>query len=170
MLQPAPHAPLPGSVLSLHTVVPRVKLSKLSIKKFGGDLTKRVTIWDSFNSSIHLNPSLSTVDKFNYLTSLVEASAAEAITDLTVTSANYEEAIATLRKRFGNPQLIVNRQMEALLGVSAVSSYLDIKGLRRLHNNVETHVRGLRALGVLAETYGGLLTSDLVNKIPPKFV
>ncbi len=143
-----------------------MKLPKLSIKKFGGDLTKWVTFGDSFHSLIHSNPSLSSVDKFNYLTLLVESSAAEAIAGLTITSANYEEAIATLRKRFGNPQLIVNRHMEALLGVTAGSSHLDIKGLRKLHDTVETHVRGLRALGVLAETYGGLLTSVLVNKLP----
>ena len=82
--------------------------------------------------------------------SLVESSAAEAIAGLTITSANYDEAIATLKKRFGNPQLIVNRHMEALLGVMAVPSHLDIKGLRKLHDTVEAHVRGLRALVVLS--------------------
>lgn len=160
--------PVPTTVPhpSMHAVVPQVKLPKLSIRKFSGDLTKWVTFWDSFNSAIHSNPSLSSVDKFNYLRSLVELSAAEAIAGLTITSANYDEAIATLKKRFGNPQLIVNRHMEALLGVTAVSSHLDIKGLRKLHDTVEAHVRGLRALGVPAESYGGLLTSVLVNKLP----
>ena len=54
---------------SAHTVVPRVKLLMLSIRKFYEDLTKWVPFWDSFNSSIHLNPALSTIDKFNYLMS-----------------------------------------------------------------------------------------------------
>jgi hypothetical protein len=58
-----------------------------------------VTFWDSFNSSIHTNPVLSGVDKFNYLTSLLESSAAKAIACLTLTAANYDEAIATLKKR-----------------------------------------------------------------------
>ena len=90
------------------------------------------------------------------------------IAGLAITSANYSEAIATLRKRFGNPQLIVNRHMEALLGVAAVPSHLNINRLRRLHDTVEAHVRGLHALGVPAESYGGLLTSVLVNKLPPE--
>ena len=38
------------------------------------------------------HPSLSPVDKFNYLTSVVESTAAEAIVGLTLTAANYEEA------------------------------------------------------------------------------
>ena len=152
--------------LPLHTAGPQVKLPKLSIRKFNGDLTKWVTFWDSFNSSIHTNPALSSVDKFNYLTSLLDSTAAEAIAGLTLTDANYGEAIATLKKRFGNPQLIVNRHMEALLSITAVATHHDVKGLRKLHDSVEAHVRGLRALGVPPDSYGGLLTSILVNKLP----
>ena len=87
---------------------PNVKLPKLSLRKFGGDLAKWATFWDVFESTIHNNPSLSPVDKFNYLKSVVESTAAEAIAGLTLTAANYEEAIATLNRRFGNKQLIVN--------------------------------------------------------------
>ena len=67
-----------------------------------------------------------------------------------------------------NPQLIINRHMEALLHVPSVPSHHDIKGLRRLHDSVEAHVRGLRALRVPAQSYGGLLTSVLINKLPPE--
>ena len=58
--------------------------------------------------------------------------------------------------------------MDALLGLPVVTSQHDLKGLRRLYDLVETHVRGLRALGVPAESYGGLLTSILMNKLPPE--
>ena len=156
-----PHAPA-------RTVTPHVKLPKLSMKKFNGDLTKWTTFWDSFSSSIDANPALSGIDKFNYLISLLESTAAEAIAGLTPTDANYEEAVATLKKRFGNPQLIINRHMEALLHVPGVSSHHDIRGLRKLHDSVEAHIRGLKALRVPAQTYGGLLTSVLVNKLPPE--
>ena len=151
-----------------HTVTPYVKLPKLSMKKFNGDLTKWTTFWDSFSSSIDANPALSGIDKFNYLISLLESTAAEAIAGLTPTDANYEEAVATLKKRFGNPQLIINRHMEALLHVPGVSSHHDIRGLRKLHDSVEAHIRGLKALRVPAQTYGGLLISVLVNKLPPE--
>ena len=54
---------------------------------------------DTFNSTIHTNPFLSRVDKFNYLASLPESSAAEAITGLSITAANYDEANSTLKNR-----------------------------------------------------------------------
>ena len=173
-----PTAVMPPSITSSMSSIPplppplvvgaQVKLPKLSIRKFNGDLTKWVTFWDSFNCSIHTNPILSSIDKFNYLTSLLESTAVKAITGLTLTLVNYDKAIATPKKRFGNPQLIVNQHMEALLYVAAVSTHHDVKGLRRLHDSVEAHVCGLRALGVPPDSYGGLLTSVLVNKLPPE--
>ena len=70
---------------------PKVKLPKIELKKFNGDVTNWITFWDSFNSAIHSNNELSNVDKFNYLNSVLKRSAAKAILGLTLTSANYEE-------------------------------------------------------------------------------
>ena len=49
-----------------------------------------------------------------------------------------------------------------------VSSHRDIRGLQKLHDSVEAHIRGLKALRVPAQTYGGLLISVLVKKLPPE--
>lgn len=81
----------------IHTATPRVKLPKLVIK-FDGDLTRWTTFWDAFSSSIDTNPGLCGIDKFNYLLSLLELAALEAITCLTPTEANYEEAVETLKE------------------------------------------------------------------------
>jgi len=58
-------------------IVPPVKtvirLPKLVLKSFNGDLTKWEAFWSTFESSIHLNRSLSPVDKFAYLNSLLES-------------------------------------------------------------------------------------------------
>ena len=50
-LSPAPHMPAVTRP-SVHAAVPQVKLPKLSIKKFGGDLTKWVTFWDTFEPNL----------------------------------------------------------------------------------------------------------------------
>lgn len=162
----ASYMPSPGP--PAHGIVPQIKLPKLTVKKFSGELTKWVTFWDSFNSFIHSNPTLSSIDKFGYLVSLLESSAAEAVDGLTITSANYDEAVAILKRRFGNPQLIINRHMEALLRITVVVSHSDTRGLRKLYDTVESHIRGLQALGVPAESYGCLLTPILVDKLPPE--
>ena len=68
--------------------VTKVKLPKLTLKKFNGDLTNWATFWDAFESAIHENPNLSGIDKFNYLSSLLERPASDAITGLELMAAN----------------------------------------------------------------------------------
>ncbi len=93
----------------------RVKLPKLQLRSFNGDLTKWTAFWESFESAVHNNTGLSDVEKFNYLNSLLEHSARESVSGLALTAGNYNQAIETLKKRFGCKQLIVNKHMDALL-------------------------------------------------------
>ena len=117
-----------------------MKLPKLTLRKFSGDPTTWTPFWDSFESAIHQNPDLSDIDKFNYLQSLVEHSVAEAIAGLILSSSNYGEAITVLKKRFGNKQLLINKHMEALLSLPAVTSVYELRNLRQLYDKVGSHV------------------------------
>ena len=146
--------------------VPKVKLPKLSLKTFNGDLTTWITFWDNFESSIHNNPDLSAIDKFNYLNSLLEGNAATAISGLTLSSANYDEAVVILKKRFGNRQQIITKHMDVLLSLEAVTSNHNLEGLRYLYDLVESHVRSLRSLGIPSSSYGSLLSSIFMTKLP----
>lgn len=150
----------------VHDVEPQIKLPKLVLKKFNGDITKWCSFWDSFEAAIHKNSKLAAIDKFNYLNSLLEKTASEAIAGLAITNANYEEAISILETRFGNKQMIINKHMDDLINLAPVNSNQDLRGLRQFYDLVEVHVRGLKALGVPAESYGSLLSSVLMNKVP----
>ena len=147
----------------------QVKLPKLELKKFGGDHSKWISFWDSFEASVHKNESLTAIDKFNYLNSLLERSVAETISGLSLGASNYEEAIDILKARFGNKQQIINRHMEILLNLESVTSHYHVRSLRQLHDTVESNVRSLKSLGVSRESYGGLLSSILMNKLPQEF-
>ena len=52
------------------------------------------------------------------------------------------------------------------MNTDAVMSPYNVKALRHLHDVVESNIRSLRALGVTTETYGSLLASFLMNKLP----
>ena len=146
----------------------RVKLPKITLPHFRGNPLQWTAFWDSYESAVHLNDSLSEVDKFNYLKSLLEKAAYDAVAGLTLSAANYCEAVDILKRRFGNRQIIVSRHMETLLNLTAVSGDHDLKGLRRLYNEVEANVRSLKALGVSPDSYGAMLTSVLLMKLPPE--
>ena len=42
-----------------------IKLPKLTIQPFKGDLTTWITFWDSYKAAIHKNSPLPDIDKFN---------------------------------------------------------------------------------------------------------
>ena len=106
------------------------------------------------------------MDKFNYLKSLLSGTALEAVAGLTLSEANYQEAVTILNGRFGNRQRIIDKHMDQLLNVSSVTTATNLSGLRRLFDAVENHVRSLKSLGVASESYGSLLSSVLLNKLP----
>ena len=83
---------------------PKAKLPKLILPKSRGVITQWQTFWDSFNSSIHVNPHLSPIDKFNHLHSLLEGQAAHAIPGLTRTDANYQSALKFWRIALEGPR------------------------------------------------------------------
>ena len=91
-----------------------VRLPKLALHSFSGDLTQWLTFWDSFKSAIHDNDQLVEIDKFNYLKSLLEGTALDAVSGLTLSAPNYAEAIAILEKRFGNRQQIILKHIDQL--------------------------------------------------------
>ena len=53
----------------------KIKLPKLELPKFRGDITQWQGFWDQFNTSIHENTSLSDIEKFNYLRTFLTDSA-----------------------------------------------------------------------------------------------
>ena len=132
----------------------KVELPKLHLPKFLGDITKFQMFWDSFESAVHVNPDLSSIDKFNYLKALVEGPAASNILGLTLTEANYSAAVALLRERYGKKQQIITAHMEELLNLPLV------------YDKISVNVRGIEALGVGQEQYGSLLIPVIMAKLP----
>ena len=102
----------------------------------------------------------------SYLHSLLDGTAADAISGLSLTSTNYAEAIALLKKRFGNRQHIVNKHMDQLIAIEPVTSLHDLKGLRRLYDKIEAHIRSLKGLGISSESYSSMLSSVLMKRLP----
>ena len=169
---PAPVVTASGATATVTTssivsTTERVKLPRISLPHFRGNLIRWPAFWDSFNSAIHSNDRLSEIDKFNYLRSLLEGTAYDAIAGLALSAANYGEAVEILRKRFGNKQLIISKHMESLLSINAVTCDTHLRDLRRLYDQSEANIRSLKALGVEPESYGAMLSSVLLNKLPP---
>ena len=117
-------AHLPATVTPTHGV--NVKLPKISPH---GDPVKWTAFWDAYKSAIHSNLELSEVDKFNYL---LDRSALDAIAGLTLSSANYQQAIEIIHKRFGNKQ---SKHMDTLMSMQPITSDRNLKELHQLYDH-----------------------------------
>ncbi len=145
------------------TMTPR--LPKLILQKFNGDITKFRTFWDRFDSSVNKNPTISTIDKFNYLQGLLEGPASRVIQGLPLTEANYHTALKLLEERFGNTQQIISMHMDDLLQLPTCLGNKPAD-LRLIVDKVTVNVRGLEALGVKSEQYGSFLIPIIMSKLP----
>ncbi len=142
------------------------KLPKLTLNKFNGDPKQWQEWWECFKVAIDDNSKLSDIERFTYLRSLVEGNAESAIAGLPLTSGNYKEALEILQNRFAQKQVIINAHMDTLLNLEPVRSIENIKAARKVLDSVETHVRGLKALGIDSKQYGSLLVPILMDKLP----
>ena len=146
----------------------KIRLSKITLPRFARDPIKWMSFWDSYQSAVHLNSALSNVDKLNYLRSLLDHTALDAIARLTLSEANYQQAIEILLKRFGNRQLGVSKHMDTLMRMDPIPSDRYLRDLQHLYDHTESHVRSLKSLGIEASSYGALLSPVLLAKLPPE--
>ena len=59
--------------------------------------------------------------------------------------------------------------MNELLNIKKVERDRDLQGLRRLDDDIESHVRSLRSLDVGDDNYGSLLTPIIMERLPHQF-
>ena len=143
---PAQQQNLVYSSASSSTPQTTAKLPKLEVKKFSGKIQEWQEFWDSFESAIDSNKSLSAVDKFAYLRSLISEPARSTIAGFALTSANYAAAVEVLKKRYGKETAIQRAHVNDLLNLSPVFNDKDTSRLRKLYDGCESHFRGLKAL------------------------
>ena len=140
-----------------------VKLPKLAIPKFDGDIMNWRTFWEQFCISIHDKSSLSDSEKLAYLRhSLKDGSARNMIEGLSRSGECYKEAIDSLKARYDRPRLIHQTHVKKIIEATTLKDGSG-RELRRLHDTVQQHLRALKAMG--HEPPGPFVTSLIELKL-----
>ena len=141
----------------------KVRLPKLEIKNFNGNILEWQSFWDQFSSGIHNKENISNIGKFTYLKLFLCDSANYTIM---LTSENYCQAIELLIRRYANPQTLIAAHMKKLVSIPRVKKPYDVLNLRKLLDEVESSLRNLKSLKVETDSYGQLLGPLLSEKLP----
>lgn len=145
-----------------------VKLPRLELPKFSGDLTEWQSFWDRFEALVDQS-ELPDISKFSYLQSLLQGEALSVIQGLALSSANYKTACNLLKDRFGRPQKIIFAHVQGLLNVSLpprVKGANTCDSLWKLLDQLQCHVRSLEGLGINGDQYGVVLTPVILSRLP----
>ena len=142
-----------------------VRLPRLDFPTFNGDPLQWKPFWDTFECIVDKDDSIDDMMKFTYLRQKLEGKAKIALEGLTLTKANYREAVKLLKERFGDEQFIIQSHMDELLALEPCESG-NVESLRMLYDVVEVHIRNLQQFEIALKNYGPVLISIVINKLP----
>ena len=143
---------------------PVSRLPKLTLPVFSGGPLTWQPFRDSFDAAVHNSPSLSKVQKFNYLRAELQGDASRAIAGLPLTEDNYDDAIELLSERYGQSHKIVEAHIKAL---SEISSPLNtLSSLQLYYDTIQAHLRGLATLGKTEDSFATMLIPAILSKLP----
>ena len=143
-----------------------VKLPKLDIPLFSGDPLQYQAFRQNFLISIDSNQNLEDVEKFLYLKNLLKGDALSAIQGLEITNSNYQEALKTIQRRFGDNKLLVSSFVNVLMKLSPVKSSQNVSKLRDLFDCINNCVQNLKSLNINSDDYGAVLIPCILEKLP----
>ena len=157
--------PLEADVTSVtSTGTTDVKLPKLSLPKFSGDVLQWQSFWDQFTAVVD-SSDIPDISKFSYLRSLLEGEAKQSIQGLSLTSQHYQSARQILTDRFCRKERIIFTHIQTLLNMPVMNKCL-VSNLWKLNDDLQSHTRSLEALGICGTQYGVILTPLILSRLP----
>ena len=153
-----------GETTSIASQNQSVRLPKLELPKFGGDVLEWSTFWEQYEAAVD-NSDLPEVSKFVYLRSLLVGEARKCVEGLAVVKENYDIACKALKDRFARPSQIIFAHIDKLLKLGLA----DGGDLKSVQDTLLLHVRSLERLGIGGDNYGVILTPLILSRLPDKF-
>ncbi|UYV79284.1 hypothetical protein LAZ67_17001905, partial [Cordylochernes scorpioides] len=146
----------------------QIKLPNFELKKYTGELEEWLSWWSHFEK-IHLEESLSDVDKFEYLiqSMVVGSKAHRLVTSFPLTQKNYNKVIGDLKDRFGDRDMLTELYVRKLLKLVIASARSEKRTLAQLYDDLVAHLHSLGSLGVDTKSGGGAFLYPLVESSLP---
>ncbi|XP_077282604.1 uncharacterized protein LOC143908716 [Temnothorax americanus] len=142
-----------------------VKLPKISLPQFSGDLT----LWPSFialyNISIHENRNVPTIEKYQYLISCLKGEALNVVKNIPLSADNYAIAYDALISRYQNKRDLADYHVDLMLKAQPLKSESAVP-LRTLLSTFTENTRALNLLGFPTDAWDYLLLKFLLEKLP----
>jgi hypothetical protein len=121
--------------------------------------------YDVYLFAVHGNSSLSDVQKFLYLKSILKGEALSYVSSLPVSSGNYLVAWKSLKSRYMDPNRLTNAYLEALFDMNPISR--EAQAIRKFCKLITEYVGALSAVGHNVESWSVPMLFLLRRKLNP---
>ncbi|XP_067041143.1 uncharacterized protein [Acropora muricata] len=139
-----------------------LKLPRIELPKFSGDVLKFQNFWDQFEAAVHDNADLPNVQKFTYLRSVLNGNALQTTEGFEVTGANYQPAVECLKHRYGRRRVVISSLVKSVVQMDAKS----VVTAPSLRDTLKNRTRALEALGEIPKSHGCILLPIFELKLP----
>ncbi|XP_066958138.1 uncharacterized protein [Macrobrachium rosenbergii] len=141
-----------------------IRLPKLDLPHYKGDVLEWSTFWELFNVSVHQRSDLEPIQKFSYLRSILEGEALTLISGFKLESDKYHQAVKLLQSTYGKKDEIKLCLVKRLLETESPNA--DAESLQNFRANFECSIRSLESENLdLNELYTILLYTKLPRNI-----
>ena len=140
------------------------KLPKPTLPSFSGEYTQWVSFWDQFSTLVDSKVDMANVEKLSYLKLSLKGDAAQIISSLLVTDANYDIAKRKLEERYNNKRSIVKAHLTAINALPVLKKESSVE-LRKLLESTNEHVQALEALMLPVDQWDAILVYWVLEKL-----
>uniref|UniRef100_A0A914L6G2 Uncharacterized protein n=2 Tax=Meloidogyne TaxID=189290 RepID=A0A914L6G2_MELIC len=126
-----------------HSVNKKLQRPQIQLKRFDGNIENWCSFWETYRVLIHEDHSLSSVEKFNILDSILEDEAKDLLGGLQMTQEGYDTAIDLLLEKFGSERKLIRSLNQELLNLPQSENYEEDE---KLHLRIEKLCRQLQSL------------------------
>ena len=81
---------------------------------------------DSFEAAVHVNTSLSNMEKLNYLISKLTGEAENSVSGIFLSNENYQVAVELLKERYGDKQAVVTSHYTEMINLNKLKTILRV--------------------------------------------
>ncbi|XP_076638821.1 uncharacterized protein LOC143350683 [Colletes latitarsis] len=140
-----------------------IELPKMRLEKFDGDSSKWEHFEDLFTAGVINNPTLTDVQRLQYLNTCITGRAAAAIASLAITDKNFSVAWTTLKTEFGLPRLVLIKILDQILRLSKIRKG-DLASVQQVTIGFRQALAILAKKGTVEEQLSWLLTHVVASQ------
>ncbi|XP_071576422.1 uncharacterized protein [Temnothorax nylanderi] len=143
-----------------------IKLPKIALPQFKGDLGQWPSFIALYNKAIHENRSVSAIEKYQYLLASLSGEALGIVRNLPLTAENYEIAYDALRERYQNKRRLATQYWRSFVHAKPLIAD-SAESLRALLDVFTENTRALSMLDYPVEAWDFMLLNHLLEKLTP---